>query len=160
MQKSNIKIILDGSNIAHFKNDNQGKPQIKNIIIALKYFEELNLKENIEFEILIDAALRHKIDDKSKFEKLIKQGKIIQCPKGEKADLFIIEYLKIHPSNTFIVSNDMFEEFNLNTDLRKRRLNFIIIFDELIIPKINMLLKEEKIILPEKIKEINEKIEA
>ena len=66
-----MKVVVDASNVAyHVKNEN-GEPKLANILAAVKALEE----SEDEFVIIADASLRHDIDDKEKFLKLLESEK-------------------------------------------------------------------------------------
>ena len=137
MKKYNI--IVDGSNGAFSRRSDQKKAKIENIMIIIDYLEMLKEKYAIEFEIITDANLKYRIDQKSELEKLYKTGKVIQCPSGIKADDFILEYFRRHPENTIILSNDNFSEYN---DVHPTVCKFVIMFGEVIVkPDVSELLE-------------------
>jgi len=97
--------VIDGLNVAFSRND--GTARLSDLLAIGKRISN----EYDRFEILVDASARHKIDNKSEFERLIKRGKIVLCPAGIDGDdliwlraksLFKKDYL------VSIVSNDMF----------------------------------------------------
>ena len=131
---NNFKILVDGSNVAFFQRNKNKKAKVKNLEILLNFLENIENRFCIKNQILIDASLLHKIDDRKKIDEMIQIGKIIQCPSGIKADDFIINYALNHPKGTIIISNDCFKEYNVRNIIL---LKFAIIFEEfLTIPKI------------------------
>ena len=67
-----------------------------------KYFAEKQLDltatldgaqayKEAEFVIIADASLRHDIDDKEKFEKLLESENVEEVPAGNDADHFILD---------------------------------------------------------------------
>lgn len=54
---------------------------------AVKALEE----SGDEFVIIADASLRHDIDDKVKFEKLLESDNVEEVPAGNDADHFILD---------------------------------------------------------------------
>ena len=134
-----LYIMVDGSNVALSRRTNKKKAKFHNLELIIELLRKLEKIHSIEWEIVVDASLRHRIDDKNALEKLIKIGIITQCPKCIKADEFIIEFFKRHPENTVIISNDFFDEYNIPNLIVHR---FIIVFDEILLnPKL-----EEKLI--------------
>jgi len=125
-----IKIIIDGSNVAFAIRDAKKKPKVHNLELIIDFLIKLSENFPIEFSIIIDASLRHRIDLKSKLEELERVGKVIQTPCNHTADEFIIEYARRHPEETIIISNDRFPEFNTEN---LSQCNFMIVFDEIII---------------------------
>jgi len=84
----------------------------------------------IEWEIIVDASLRHRIDNQAELEKEIKIGKILQCPSKAEADKFILNFYKRHPENTIIISNDNFDDHNISN---LKLFKYVIMFDEIIL---------------------------
>ena len=134
-------IILDGSNIAFYKRTHNKKAKYSNLKTAIEFLKKLEEKYSIKWEIIVDASLRHRIDEKDKLEFDIKTGKINQCPNKAEADGFILSFFKRHPERTIIVSNDNFEDHSIsNLTICK----FVIMFDELITdPDLEELLKSK-----------------
>jgi len=128
-------IVVDGSNVALSRRTLKKKAKIYNLELIIEYLKKLATTISINWVIVIDASLRHRIDNKTKLEQLIKTGVIAQCPKNNKADDYIIEFFKRHPENTVIISNDCFEEYNVS-NLRIHR--FVIMFDEVLLNPITI----------------------
>ena len=82
-----MKVVVDASNIAyHVKNEN-GQPQMSNILAAVKALEE----SEDEFVIIADASLRHDIDDKETYLRLLESENVEEVPAGNDADHFILD---------------------------------------------------------------------
>ena len=109
----NFNIIPDGSNVAFHRKTHKKKAKFQNLVILKKFLKDLKSSFPIDWEIAVDASLRHKIDDKKALEQQIQTGAIIQCPKKTKADEWILDFFKRHPENTLIISNDEFEEYSV-----------------------------------------------
>ena len=125
-----VYIIVDGSNIAFYKRTHKKKAKYNNLEIVKNFLLDLSKKFPIRWEIVIDASLRHAIDDKSALERAIKKGVIIQCPENIKADQFILEFFSRHPKETLIITNDNFKEYNMcNLVIFK----FVIMFEDIIL---------------------------
>lgn len=75
------------------------------------YVNDLKKLFPIKWEIVVDATLRHRINNKEALEKEIKTGVIAQCPCKVEADAFILEFFKSHPQNTLIISNDSYDDY-------------------------------------------------
>ena len=101
-----MKVVVDASNVAHHVKDESGKPQMSNIYAAVKALEE----SEDEFVIIADASLRHKIDDKEKFKKLLESENVEEVPAGNDADHFILEIATQEKAK--ILSNDKFRNYN------------------------------------------------
>lgn len=125
-----FNIIVDGSNIAFFRRNNDKKAMFYNLEIIIRYLNELKTQFPVNFLIVVDASLYHNIDDISKYNEAYGRGEIVQCPSGNPADIFILEYAHKHRENTVIISNDNFSEYDTSgLTLCK----FAIIFGEIII---------------------------
>lgn len=109
----NFNIISDGSNIAFHRKTPKKKAKFQNLVILKNYLNNLKELFPIEWEIVVDATLRHRINNKKALEKEIKTGVIVQCPCKVEADAFILEFHKNHPENTLIISNDGFENYSI-----------------------------------------------
>ena len=82
-----MKVVVDASNVAHYVKNQKGQPKIANILAAVKALEE----SEDEFVIIADASLRHDIDDKDRFLKLLESDNVEEVPAGNDADHFILE---------------------------------------------------------------------
>ena len=100
-----MKVVIDASNVAHYGKNNIHKPLISNIFAAVKALEE----SGDEFVIIADASLRHKIDDKDTFERLLESDNVDEVPAGNDADHFILEMAT--KENAKILSNDKFRNY-------------------------------------------------
>lgn len=107
-----INILVDGSNIAFFLRDDRKKAKLSTLEFLIFSLENIKKTYNIEYQTITDASLKYRIDDKQKLEDYYKYGKIIECPKGVKADEFIIEYANRYPDSTIIISNDTYKEYD------------------------------------------------
>ena len=97
-----MKVVVDASNVAHHVKNENSEPQITNILAAVKALEE----SGDEFVIIADASLRHDIDDKVKFEKLLESDNVEEVPAGNDADHFILDIATREKAK--ILSNDKF----------------------------------------------------
>ncbi len=142
-----VYIIVDGSNIAFYKRTHKKKAKYKNLEIVKEFLHDLSKNFPICWEIVIDASLRHMIDDKDALERAIKKGLIIQCPDKIEADKFILEFFSRHPENTLIISNDNFKKYKIDNLINFK---FVILFEELILePKIEQYLDTLELTLKE-----------
>lgn len=126
----NVYIIVDGSNIAFYKRTHKKKAKYNNLEIIKNFLLDLSNKFPILWEIVIDASLRHMIDNKAALESAIKKGLINQCPDKIEADMFILEYFSRHPEETVIISNDNFKKYEIEN---LKTFKFVIMFEEIII---------------------------
>ncbi len=101
-----MKVIIDASNVAHFGKGKDGQPSLNNILNAIEALKGLGY----EPFAIADAPLRHEIDSKEEFNKLLEEGKVQQVPSGTTADHFILKIA--YEENAKILSNDMFREYN------------------------------------------------
>ncbi len=95
-------VIVDGSNVAFSTEGDQ--PRLANILAVRDKLRE----EGLEPVIVADAALRHTIDDRAQYEKLVDEGVVRQAPAGTDADYFILSFAR--ELDARIVSNDRFRD--------------------------------------------------
>lgn len=125
-----MKIIIDAANVAHYKKGNNSKAKFKNIIAAIKALE----KGNHEFLIIADASLRHSIDKKEEYKKLVDDGIIDEVPVGNIADHFILETAE--QEHAKVLSNDKYRDFaDEFHDIKNMRIPFTIKGDKLVLGK-------------------------
>ncbi len=106
-----IDIIIDGNNVA-FDNVPKGQPpRFRNLELSLMYY----VKKNLHVRVVVDASLRHEIDDKKVFNQALDQKFITQSPAGVQADEYILKLALVHPQSK-IVSNDNFENWRNRDD--------------------------------------------
>ena len=82
-----MKVVVDASNVAHHVKNENGQPKMSNILAAVKALEE----SEDEFVIIADASLRHDIDDRERFERLLESENVEEVPAGNDADHFILD---------------------------------------------------------------------
>src|SRR5437762_935257 len=70
--ESNI-VLVDGSNVAHSTEGE--KPLIENLFAVRDKLKD----EGLEPVIVADAALRHRIDDPARYERMIEAGEVRQA---------------------------------------------------------------------------------
>jgi Zc3h12a-like ribonuclease protein len=95
-------VLVDGSNVAHSTEGE--KAQLVNILAVREKLAE----EGLEPVVVVDAALRHQIDDRAGYEQLVEQGVVRQAPAGTDADYFILSFAR--ELDARIVSNDRFRD--------------------------------------------------
>ena len=116
-----MKVVVDASNVAHYKKNENSKPQMANILAAVKALEE----SEDEFVIIADASLRHEIDDKAQFEKLLESGNVEEVPPGNDADHFILDIATREKAK--ILSNDKFRDYAAEfRNISSMRIPFVI----------------------------------
>lgn len=96
------RVLVDASNVAH--STEGGEPKLRNIRLV----EDKLREEGLEPIVVADAALRHQIDDKAAYEKLIDDGKVHQAPAGTDADYFILSFAR--ELDARILTNDRFRD--------------------------------------------------
>ena len=130
MEDKGLIILVDGSNVAFFHPTFKQFARYENLHLIIKYLTDIKKKFPINFQILVDASLRHKIDNKKALEVLIKKVKIIQCPSKREADFFFLTFFQRHKGNVLIISNDDFRDCNLS-EIRQSK--FALIMQEVIL---------------------------
>ena len=116
-----MKVVVDASNVAHYVKNKDGKPQMINILAAVKALEE----SGDEFVIIADASLRHEIDDKEKFVKLLESDNVEEVPAGNVADHFILDIAVREKAK--VLSNDKFRDYAAEfRNIPSMRIPFII----------------------------------
>lgn len=120
------KIIVDGNNVAYEEKTSSGKPKIANLVAMNKQLEE----RGFEPLMLVDATLRHEIDDPEQLEALFDHQFIHQAPAGTEADYFILQLADEH--DAAIVSNDRFDKYQKQHPwIDDRRVPFMIVNGEI-----------------------------
>lgn len=113
-------IVVDGSNIAYAEAD--GKPKVANLVAVCQALREANY----EPMVIVDASLRHQVDDPQQLEELIRQGQVREAPAGTGADYFVLQLAEQQQCG--VVSNDTFEEYEPQMPwIRRRRVPLMII---------------------------------
>ncbi len=111
--------MVDASNVAHFGRKTDAKPSLEYIIKAAEALKKLGY----EPVLIADASLRHEIDQKEEFNKLLDEDKVKQVPSGTTADHFILKMAEDEDSK--ILSNDVFREYNDEfQDISSRRIPY------------------------------------
>lgn len=125
-EESESKVaIVDGSNVAHSTEGDNAR--LENIhLVCTKLVEQ-----GYEPVVVVDAALRHQIDDSAGFERLVDQGKIRQSPAGTDADYFILSFAR--ELEAVVVSNDRFKDREKAfPEARERVIRFMIVNSEVV----------------------------
>jgi hypothetical protein len=118
----NRMIVVDGANIAYELKTKKGNARVSNITAVKQALEE----KGYQTLIIVDASLRHEIDDPDQLESLIDSQLIMQAPAGADADFFILE--TADREEAYVVSNDLFEPYQERyTWINERRIPFMII---------------------------------
>jgi hypothetical protein len=122
--------IVDGSNVAHAVEG--GDAQLANIRLMCEKLEG----EGYQPIVVVDAALRHKIDDSDTYEAMVDDGRIRQAPAGTDADYFILSFAR--ELDASIVSNDRFKDrIDAFPDARERIIRYMIVNEEVVLERRN-----------------------
>lgn len=120
--------VVDGSNVAY--NGEAGPPRLSNIT---RMCDKLT-GEGYEPIVLVDAALRHQIDDAARYEELVHDGHIRQAPAGTDADYFILSLAR--EMDGAIVSNDRFKDHRTAfPEAAERTIRYMIVGDEVVLER-------------------------
>lgn len=115
-----LKVLVDASNVAHATEG--GEARLVNIQLVMRKLSD----EGFEPLMVADAALRHQIDDKAGYERLIDDGVVHQAPAGTDADYFILSFAR--EMNARILTNDRFRDrADAFADERDRIIRFMIV---------------------------------
>ena len=118
-------VIVDGSNVAHSTEGDHAR--LQNIRLIVDKLRE----EGCEAVVVVDAALRHQIDDAAGYEQLVEAGEIKQAPAGTDADYFILSFAR--ELDASVVSNDRFKDrLDAFPEARERVIRYMIVNDEVV----------------------------
>jgi hypothetical protein len=121
-------VLVDGSNVAHSSEGDQAV--LANITAVCDKLRE----EGYEPLVLVDAALRHQIDHRAEYERLVDQGSIRQAPAGTDADYFILSFAR--ELDASIVSNDRFRDRQKAfPDAAKRLIRYMVVKGEVVLER-------------------------
>jgi hypothetical protein len=122
---ANKIIVVDGANVAWSEQTSERKPKVSNIVAMRKALEA----EGLDPIIIIDARLRHDIDDPNQLEGLIDGQHVRQSPAGTEADYFIL--MTADQQDADVVSNDTFDDYRDDYDwIWERRVAYMIVEGE------------------------------
>ena len=125
--RSNI-VLVDGSNVAHSSEGDAAR--LANIIAV----RDKLIEEGLDPIIVVDAALRHQIDDERGFERLVEGGTIRQAPAGTDADYFLLEFAEEFDAS--IVTNDRFRDrIEKYPELRNRLVRYMVVGEEVVLER-------------------------
>ncbi len=120
--------IVDGSNVAHATEG--GQARLENITLVCDKLRE----EGLEPVVVVDAALRHQIDDASGYEAMVENGGIKQAPAGTDADYFILSFAR--ELEAAVVSNDRYRDrIDQFPEARDRIIRYMIVNDEVVLER-------------------------
>lgn len=99
-------LLVDGSNVA-FGGGKSTTPKLQN----LEHVLEQLMGFPIQVITIVDAKLRHSVDQQERLEELINSDKVLQAPAGRSADDFLLQLALRRQSkgdSVYILTNDMF----------------------------------------------------
>jgi hypothetical protein len=118
-------VLVDGSNVAHSSEGEVGR--LENIRLVCRKLED----EGYQPLVVVDAALRHHIDEPAEYERMVEDGRIRQAPAGTDADYFILSFAR--ELDAGIVSNDRFRDRQKSfPDARERVIRYMILNGEVV----------------------------
>jgi hypothetical protein len=121
-QSNKRTVVIDGSNVAHAELSQAGAPKVYNIVAV----RDVVTTQGYRPIVIVDAALRHQIDDPDQLEVLIRKRLVRQAPSRTSADFFILKTAE--QQNARIVSNDQFVPYKEHFPwIEKRRLPLMIV---------------------------------
>ena len=123
-------VVVDGSNVAYAVEG--GGPRLANILAVCEKLEG----EGYQPLVLVDARLRHTIDDAEQYEQMVQDGRIRQAPAGTDADYFILSFAR--ELDARVISNDRFrsreEAF---ADVTDSVIRFMVVGEEVVLERRN-----------------------
>jgi hypothetical protein len=91
-------------------------------------------EEGYDPVVVVDAALRHQIDDRTSYERMVDGGEIRQAPAGTDADYFILSFARELEAS--IVSNDRFRDRQKAfPDATKRLIRYMVVKGEVVLER-------------------------
>jgi hypothetical protein len=121
-------VLVDGSNVAHSSEGEQAL--LSNIVAVCDKLRE----EGYEPLVLVDAALRHQIDQRAEYERLVDKGEIRQAPADTDADYFILSFAR--ELDAAIVSNDRFRDRQKSfPEAAKRLIRYMVVKGEVVLER-------------------------
>ncbi|HEY2066203.1 MAG TPA: hypothetical protein VGG84_09620 [Gemmatimonadaceae bacterium] len=121
-------VLVDGSNVAHSSEGE--RPLLGNITAVCDKLRE----EGYEPVVVVDAALRHQIDDRGGYERMVDEGAIRQAPAGTDADYFILSFAR--ELDASIVSNDRFRDRQKAfPDAARRLIRYMVVKGEVVLER-------------------------
>jgi hypothetical protein len=120
--------IIDGSNVAHSTEGDAA--HLANILLVREKMEE----EGYEPIVVVDAALRHQVDQRREYEEMVEDGTLRQAPAGTDADYFILSFAR--ELDAVVVSNDRFRDREKAfPEARDRVIRFMIVAGEVVLER-------------------------
>lgn len=97
--------VVDGANVAYIETSVKDEPRVANLVAVRRALEQ----RGYDPIIIVDASLRHYIDDPAQLESLLDDQAVRQSPAGVDADYFVLETADRFEG--LVVSNDTFDRF-------------------------------------------------
>lgn len=97
--------VVDGANVAYIEKSEKDEPKVSNLIAVRRALQN----KGYEPVIIVDASLRHQVDDPEQLESLLDEQVVRQAPADADADYFILEMAE--EMDALVVSNDEFEQY-------------------------------------------------
>ena len=117
--------LIDASNVAHSSEGDAAR--LANILAV----RDKLVEEGFQPVIVADAALRHQIDDKQAYERLVDEGTVRQAPAGTDADYFLLSFAK--ELDAALVSNDRFRDRSKQfASVRNQIVRYMILENEVV----------------------------
>ena len=121
-------VLVDGSNVAHSSEGEQ--PRLANIVAVCDKLRE----DGYDPVVVVDAALRHQIDDRANYERMVDDGRIKQAPAGTDADYFILSFAR--ELDASVVSNDRFRDrLKSFPDAARRLIRYMVVKGEVVLER-------------------------
>ena len=129
MNEADRKVaIIDGSNVAHATEGEH--PRLENIVLVRAKM----IEDGFEPVVVVDAALRHQVDDRTGYEKMVEDGTVKQAPAGTDADYFILSFAR--ELDAVVVSNDRYRDREKAfPEARDRVIRFMIVAGEVVLER-------------------------
>jgi hypothetical protein len=122
--------IVDGSNVAHSSEGDEAR--LRNIRLVCDKLKE----HGYEPIVVVDAALRHQIDERGEYEAMVEAGRIRQAPAGTDADYFILSFAR--ELDASVVSNDRFKDrLEAFPEAREQVIRYMIVNEEVVFERRN-----------------------
>ena len=120
--------VVDGSNVA-YAVEGEG-PRLEHIRVVCRKLEE----EGYRPVVVVDAKLRHTIDDPAGYEAMVEEGRIRQAPAGTDADYFILSFAR--ELDARVVSNDRYRDrASAFPEVADRLIRFMVVEDEVVLER-------------------------
>lgn len=114
--------VIDGSNVAHLEKTKKGQPKVSNLIAVRRALEDQGLRPII----IVDASLRHLVDDPDQLEALVNHQDVLQAPAGTDADYFVLK--TADEMKGLVISNDRYQPYREAYPwLDQRRISLMIV---------------------------------